>query len=102
MVDWWKQWKPKNMPQECVFATDGYAVCPVCLNNDDIDHIGDESEESDGIQTSHWECENCGTLFSVYDEHPHYRKTWRKDSDHYDFYYNLADFEKSEIGSKSS
>jgi|SRR5688572_17022851 len=97
MVDWWKQWKPANLPQECEFATDGYGVCPVCLNNDNTDCFG-EDEMVHKTSESHWECGDCGTLFSIYDEHPHYKKTWRKDSDHYDFYYNLKNYEKVDSG----
>ena len=80
------------MPLECEFATDGYAVCPKCLNNDNTDNLGEEEPDEEGRSISHWTCDDCDVIFSVYDEHPHYSKRNEHD-DHYKFYYVLSDWE---------
>lgn len=82
----------RTLPDGVLMAVRGYAVCPHCINNDEVDHIGDEDHPA-GWRLSHWECEGCGTTFSVFDEHEDYTKHGWLGEDHYDFYYTLDDVE---------
>lgn len=78
------------LPDGVLMAVRGYAVCPHCMNNDEVDHIADDDDGA-GNRVSSWECEGCGTVFSVYDEHPDYTDYGWLGEDHHDFYYTLND-----------